>query len=225
MAVCFMVSSAKREIDKMEKILRETENLVSFMGRELAERKFQSGSTGEDDDLFTDITEATVGRISAPKNVEKHINNLSNNGSFEGPLTRTGPIADTSQNHMHECNSEAADRVPSHDKVIDSEIGDTNNGQQQVIHGWDFKNENDYGGESDSECVISLIELQKSLWAVFHQIQEEKVSELEATLKSALHKLHIKEEEACWWKRLAYHLMEQFDSSIDGLQSGFPVHL
>ncbi|KAI5076652.1 hypothetical protein GOP47_0008717 [Adiantum capillus-veneris] len=189
MALCFMVSSGQKEMAKIGKVLRETEDLVSDMRKELEERKLRSCMDEEDNDEFFTIE---------PQEAVQECN--------------TGVVFNSSDTCCKK------DHCFRDDESLWSDV--TEAAVQNRLHVYNFEencgaSSNHAEGSQDSEeegengGTMSMLELERKLWQVFQERQEERISELEGALELALSKLHAKEEELRWWKSRASWLMEQ----------------
>ncbi|MCO5610601.1 hypothetical protein L7F22_064840 [Adiantum nelumboides] len=221
MAVCFMVSSSKNEMEKMGKVLRETEDLVSGMRKELEERKLRSCMDEEDNDEFFTIKPKDSAQQEC--NFEVVMNpsdTCGKNGhcfcNKESPRSMVPEAA--VQNQLCMYNIEETCQAGSNHAKTNTErrseyvnrVADDGKGPNQYGH---FDEESDSEEEGENDCTMSLIELERKLWQVFQERQELRILELEEALELALSRLHAKEEELRWWKNRASWLMEQSTSA------------
>ncbi|MCO5586202.1 hypothetical protein L7F22_040141 [Adiantum nelumboides] len=210
MAVCFMVSSSKNEMEKMGKVLRETEDLVSDMRKELEERKVRSCMDEEDNDEFFTIKpkdsaqqECNFGVVMNPSD------SCGKNGySFSNEESPRSMVPEAAVEESRQAGSNHA--KTNTERSSEYVIADDGKGPNRYGH---FDEESDSEEEGENDCTMSLIELERKLWQVFQERQEERILELEGALELALSRLHAKEEELRWWKNRASWLMEQSTSA------------
>eukprot|EP00250_Pteridium_aquilinum_P035850 c99_g1_i1 orf=84-344(+) len=67
----------------------------------------------------------------------------------------------------------------------------------------------------ESDFIVSPVELERRLWQVLEQRQEERICELENDLHITHEKVTAKELEIQWWKDRVWWLME---TSLGGKQ-------
>lgn len=221
MAVCFMVSSGKQEMEKMGKVLTETEDLVSDMRRELEERKLRSCMDEEDNDEFFTIKtngeqECMTGTVvdCIDTVCKKYGPRVCDDECVRSDVIDVAArnrlcVFDTEENYELGGTRSNAERSDLHMKR------GTTNGELQNAY-CDYGDESDVDEAGDTDCTMSMIELERKLWQVLQERQEERISELEEALELAFSKLHAKEEELRWWKNRASWLMEQSFGSTSG---------
>eukprot|EP00250_Pteridium_aquilinum_P015800 c22767_g1_i1 orf=146-2350(+) len=204
MAVFFMVSSSKTEMEKMGTILKETEDLVSDMRKELEERKARScvsssslGDVGNEELFAIETGDADVVQVYTTEKTDNDTDNFRADGLSDDESVRSF-IAD-------ECIQDRL-RLSDLEEGIHSEGYDSEDEKDPLAQ--EEAGENDY--------VVSMIELERKLWKIFQERQAEKISELEESLEVALSNLRAKEEELRWWKNRASWLMEHSFGSTSG---------
>ncbi|KAH7427099.1 hypothetical protein KP509_10G030300 [Ceratopteris richardii] len=229
MAVCFMVSSGKKEINKMENILQETKHLICDMRKELEERKLRScmdNSITDDDECFRIISNDKVKQESAASKFERHTDTSPRSHPCEVQTRKHGSLTGVMERQLyaHNCGKkdgavlQCVQRNTATSRFKNT-VRSTDNGEQQDADEWDSEDDNDFE-EDNVDDVTSLIDLERKLWDVFQLRQEERILELESRLQLALHELHSKENELQWWKDCAYRLIQHFNSTSGQFQSG-----
>lgn len=233
-AVLFMVSSSKREIEKMGKVLKETEDLVSDMRKDLDERKARShmplvnvGVVGNDNLPTVKIKYAAAQEQATP-NTDCHIDSFCEDSlSDDDESIRSVLTEEHVQGDWHMSDLEA--ELEAELEIMKSNMEGNDSSQKQVNHANSGECSAGYDSEDDNASstlevdeinyMVSTIELERKLWEVFQQRQEERIMELEGTLELALNKLHAKEKELLWWKDRACSLMEHSSRATSGKTS------
>lgn len=235
--VVFMVTSSKKEIEKLRELQKETERLFKDLKEEVSRRNFSNDSSqivqnGKDmlseyhyakreiedtKDRMAFVSQSSSGRL------ESGISGNECNSSAQSIIT-TESTPELSGMAQLEAELEAelermelnltAERSCELETFSGSEIPGNIVYNDLNVSGIPGKKSNHDQEDGDRASYgVSPIELERRLHELLQKRQEDRIAELEADLKITEDELVDKEKELSWWKERVCQLLQGNDEA------------
>lgn len=235
--VVFMVTSSKKEIEKLRELQKQTERLVKDLKEEVSRRNFSNDSSqivqnGEDmlsehhyakreiedaKDRMASVSQSSSGRLES---------GISENGCNSSAQSIITTESTPEHSGMAQLEAELEAELERMELNLTAEIScelETFSGSEMpgniVYNDLDVSGTPGKKSSHDQENIdrandgVSPIELERRLHELLQKRQEDHITELEADLKITEDKLVDKEKELSWWKERVCQLLQENDEA------------
>lgn len=235
--VVFMVTSSKKEIEKLRELQKQTERLVKDLKEEVSRRNVSNDSSqivqnGEDllsehhyakreiedaKDRMASVSQSSSGRLES---------GISENGCNSSAQSIITTESTPEHSGMAQLEAELEAELERMELNLTAEIScelETFSGSEMpgniVYNDLDVSGTPGKKSSHDQENIdrandgVSPIELERRLHELLQKRQEDHITELEADLKITEDKLVDKEKELSWWKERVCQLLQENDEA------------